>query len=984
MAGITNWVHPAVALLPPAGGSNAVSFRDEEMSGDADVQHQRELKFPEQSTPHALSLAEISGLAKPRAVPPAFVPPAQNGGYTKEQLKALRIGWRDSVCQSNEKRVKEYDRQLEEALEYEEEYLKQWRNRDDNADLVLARRSYEKGFATDNGKTQLAVSIPIEDPLQSLLAEARDDVVNCVLLLSGMHSRSEAADVEKSSTWIPEVAHIPQKDMHITVCIPSLWREPDTDPKAHAEYNSQVVKALEHVAADHEAFVLEVDRIMLAKDGSLLALFRTVGTSDSDKGLREPGVLSDRASAEMDPMTALRTDVLYVFLEKKLSHIQRKDELDLAAVHEHPKLLRQATIVRTVGGSAHGYVHCSLSRLALGPELTKKQLDLKHLHRICRSWTAKLAGRRMAVRGFILSEMTGLGEGGNKNPFDKARWLQGISLNNKEGFLVTQMSEQFRRETDDPRENPNFFLTQEDPDFWNNAARKPHMKALMQSDDHWKLRKNTWLQQFSEVQTTNQFRRELADRLDECTMATRRLVMPILHYRAVEAYLMQVVRQAQERGVPFPQFLEAPETQRMLFDFRNTIDAEGDKGADRIFQDWHQRGIKEDAAKQERRKIEGPKAVSSMKEVHDGLSFATKYRKDGVAEWERGNAEDALKAWRLGCEALERIRVPDTHASEQKFFSEVRVALLKNRALAALKLHGWQEALEAAEDVLKTDDQDHKAWFRKACALEGLGRLREVERCLKMIDTIAVGRPDRDRLERETSAKREKVQALLSRDEASQQRMLKLGLKKGLFSEERAAAPVSKKAQQALAPDVLGQTPALVNVDDATRKRLTHDGTEELLKELELVYSEPNFREQVRKLARDVNDQEEFVRYLNQVALPVQKPVLERWGFEATEIGVTEMRKAIQDHTVGDDAKLKRQAQATTRALYGEMYNAVRGKTDRERGAPTSASFVPEKERLKQAEKRLQRRLRGEDPNSDDDSKSKDDPSRLYAHWRSR
>lgn len=546
------------------------------------------------------------------------------------------------------------------------------------------------------------------------------------------------------------------------------------------------------------------------------------------------------------------------------------------------------------------------------------------------------------------------------------------------------LSEQFRRETDDPRENPNFFLTQEDPEFWNNAARKPHMKALMQSDDHWKLRKNTWLQQFSEVQTTNQFRRELADRLDECTMATRRLVTPILHYRAVEAYLMQVVRQAQERGVPLPQFLEAPETQRMLFDFRNTIDAEGDKGADRIFQDWHQRGIKEDAAKQERRKIEGPKAVSSMKEVHDGLSFATKYRKDGVVEWERGNAEDALKAWRLGCEALEKILVPDTHASEQKFFSEVRVALLKNRALAALKLHGWQEALEAAEDVLKMDDQDHKAWFRKACALEGLGRLREVERCLKMIDTIAVGRPDRDRLERETSAKREKVQALLSRDEASQQRMLKLGLKKGLFSEERAAAPVLKKAQQALAPDVLGQTPALMNVDDATRKRLTHDGTEELLKELELVYSEPNFREQVRKLARDVNDQEEFVRYLNQVALPVQKPVLERWGFEATEVGVTEMRKAIQDHTVGDDAKLKRQAQATTRALYGELYNAVRGKTDRERGAPTSASFVPEKERLKQAEKRLQRRLRGEDPNSDDDSKSKDDPSRLYAHWRSR
>ena len=29
-------------------------------------------------------------------------------------------------------------------------------------------------------------------------------------------------------------------------------------------------------------------------------------------------------------------------------------------------------------------------------------------------------------------------------------------------------------------------LARKDPEFWNNAARKPHMKALMQSDDHWK------------------------------------------------------------------------------------------------------------------------------------------------------------------------------------------------------------------------------------------------------------------------------------------------------------------------------------------------------------------------------------------------------------------------------------------------------------------------------------------------------------------
>lgn len=147
-------------------------------------------------------------------------------------LERLGIGWRDSVCQANDKRVKEYDRQLEEALDYEEEYKTACANSVTREEMLDKRRSYEKIFVTEPGKTQLAVSIPIEAPLQGLLAEARDDVVNCLLLMSGMHSREEAGDMETSSTWIPDFAHIPQKDLHITVCIPSLWREPGCDPKA--------------------------------------------------------------------------------------------------------------------------------------------------------------------------------------------------------------------------------------------------------------------------------------------------------------------------------------------------------------------------------------------------------------------------------------------------------------------------------------------------------------------------------------------------------------------------------------------------------------------------------------------------------------------------------------------------------------------------------------------------------------------------------
>eukprot|EP00434_Breviolum_minutum_P003786 symbB.v1.2.003332.t1/scaffold171.1/size348550/9 len=67
------------------------------------------------------------------------------------------------------------------------------------------------------------------------------------------------------------------------------------------------------------------------------------------------------------------------------------------------------------------------------------------------------------------------------------------------------------------------------------------------------------------------------------------------------------------------------------------------------------------------------------------------------------------------------------------------------------------------------------------------------------------------------------------------------------------------------------------------------------------------------------------------------------------------MHCAIEDHTKTCDT-LKRRADLTQRALFGEMYNAV---------TPASTA-LPEKERLKQAEKRLQRRLKREDSDEEE------------------
>merc|ERR1719281_655000 len=107
---------------------------------------------------------------------------------------------------------------------------------------------------------------------------------------------------------------------------------------------------------------------------------------------------------------------------------------------------------------------------------------------------------------------------------------------------------------------------------------------------------------------------------------------------------------------------------------------------------------------------------------------------------------------------------------------ELHGAVLRNLAQACIKLEKWAEGIEAADDAIKIDDQDHKAWFRKACALEGLGKIEEIEACLQQVDDISVGRTDRDRIQKETKLKREKILSIKEKDDKFQKRILMNGV----------------------------------------------------------------------------------------------------------------------------------------------------------------------------------------------------------------
>jgi len=383
------------------------------------------------------------------------------------------------------------------------------------------------------------------------------------------------------------------------------------------------------------------------------------------------------------------------------------------------------------------------------------------------------------------------------------------------------LKETWKKEYEDPRENANFFLDQRNPEFWNNVARKPYAKAIIRSDQHWNGRKNMWLQQFENVLDSNGNRELIADALDDCAVETKRLVQPILKHRITEVFLKQIMRDSDELGVPFAQLLDTQANRSTLFDFRNRIDREGDRGAEELFVEWESRNIRQLAddhrRETERLKAQGGQVLVNPEELMDRLVFGEKCRKDGLHDWEKQNYEGALISWREGHEALWRFKAPEYNAEAGRQLRETHIALLKNLAQAAIKLGNFTEALEAAEMAIRIDDQDHKAWFRKACALEGLGRIQEIEECLATIDSIAVGRADCERIRKDTSTKREKVRDILDRDGASNKRMLQRGVQKSIFSEARdqqtAAEPASVRP-----PGISHQVEA-VAIDDAVRKK---------------------------------------------------------------------------------------------------------------------------------------------------------------------
>mmetsp|Transcript_25996 Transcript_25996/g.54997 ORF Transcript_25996/g.54997 Transcript_25996/m.54997 type:complete len:629 (-) Transcript_25996:69-1955(-) len=509
--------------------------------------------------------------------------------------------------------------------------------------------------------------------------------------------------------------------------------------------------------------------------------------------------------------------------------------------------------------------------------------------------------------------------------------------------------ELYRMRTD-PRHNKNLGRAMQGQEFWNEAARYPWAKILLRREQCWTKRKNVWLEQYKQVMDHNNGREEVMELLEDCPMDVKRLVAPVLQYKIVEVLLLSINEEAKETGEPFSELIQHPETLTELRRMRRRLDEGGLKEAKRL-QDEYDALIRraQKVIEEERKQKENARGriVIDMEGLKVALDFGMKCKKDGLLEYEAGHMEEAIASWRQGDDTLRKFRAPRKNINENAMVVELHSAVLKNLAQAAIRLERWGEALEAANRVLEMSPGDTKAWFRKACASEGLGHFADAEACLEQIEELAVGRGDQERLQHDVKKKRERLHALKERHAADHQRMLQRGLRKGIFSSDRQAVTTDKKSgvagtlagkakSQALSGPGMAEAASADGAAEPSqpsateRKKITRDGAWDLLDDLETAYTDPSFVQRVDKLISDVRfDARSFMQHLGSVALAVQRPILEKWGFENSGQGVKEMRLAVQDHTrdTGCDPELKRKAEKVNRALYGSpelrMYDRV-------------------------------------------------------------
>jgi len=460
--------------------------------------------------------------------------------------------------------------------------------------------------------------------------------------------------------------------------------------------------------------------------------------------------------------------------------------------------------------------------------------------------------------------------------------------------------------------------------FWNEFMRRPDAKAAYQAERRLQEKKRLWLEERKVIEERGEHRRMIADALEEAPADLKKLIAPMFHIRFVEDYLWMIFDECAKKQKSFHDKLRDAGTMDQLLRMRENFQTGGEERMAELEKEWHAQ-CKAMSDAEERKKEQLPQNIDihTLKHV---LEYAQECKREGNFKFQEGLYEEALHIYSQADDVMKKWKVDKQLKNEAKWLKDYHLACLKNKAQAALKLELFQTALDASESALAIDTEDHKAWYRKVQAEKGLGKFKEAEESLAKLEDVAQWCPDRRRILLDCEAERKRIKVARVKHKQSTQEMLGRAFEAGVFSldRDRELEEAAKKLEEPL-PRPQAVTDQKKPLDARPLERnihLTAALAGDLMDELATAYGQKWFQERVRKCARDSGyERSVFLMRLKDVAFEVQKPVLEKWGFEGNEHGVREMTAAIREHA-GKNGKempewLKEKQDRCLELLYG-------------------------------------------------------------------
>mmetsp|Transcript_53937 Transcript_53937/g.167164 ORF Transcript_53937/g.167164 Transcript_53937/m.167164 type:complete len:494 (+) Transcript_53937:83-1564(+) len=468
--------------------------------------------------------------------------------------------------------------------------------------------------------------------------------------------------------------------------------------------------------------------------------------------------------------------------------------------------------------------------------------------------------------------------------------------------------------------------------FWNEFMRRPDAKAKYEAEARLKEKKRIWLEERKAIEERGEHRRKVADALEEASAEVKKLIAPMFHFRIVEQYLWEVYDDCQKKGWNFCERLREEQTLSELRHYRTNFQ----EGGERRMLDLEKQSLalsKERWEDEEKKREVVPQPID-IHTLKDLLMFGQECKREGNEKFKEGLYEDALYIYSQGDDAMKKWKIDKHLKNEHKWLQDYHLAVLKNKAQAAIKLELFQTALEASEAALKIDTEDHKAWYRKVQSLKGLGKFKEAEESLAKLEDVAQWCPDRRRILRDCESERKSIKVAHAKYKVNTKEMLGKAFEAGIFSLDR-EKELEEATKQLEGPPAQDERP---QIEEQTQKKkaveapkpaepplqrnvqLTAALAGDLMDELAEAYAQKWFQERVRKCARDSGfERSVFLLRLKDVAFEVQKPVLKKWGFEGNEQGVREMTAAIRDHAANGEMPmwLKKKQDKCLELLYG-------------------------------------------------------------------